>query len=225
MATAEKLLELARSQIGVKESPAGSNKVKYNTAYYGREVKGSGYPWCCTFVWWLFREAGASELFFNGAKTAYAPALLTYHKKMGQAVSRDYKPGDIIFFDFNGNGTPDHVGICEEWDDAYKYITTIDGNTGEGNEANGGAVMRRRRNVSVICGAYRPAYEEEEIVTQEQFDSLMADWLARQAELPGSSWSKMPEAKKLGITDGTRPRSFATREEIATMIVAATKKE
>ena len=212
--TAGKILDLARSQIGVKESPAGSNKVKYNDTYGGGPK-----AWCCVFVWWLFREAGASELFFNGAKTAYAPALLTYHKKMGQAVYGDYEPGDVIFFDFNGNGTADHVGICESWDSMH--ITTIDGNTGEGNESNGGSVLPRKRHKKYICGAYRPAYKEEETLTQLQFDNLMADWLARQSERPESPWGKMPEAKRLGITDGTRPQSFATREEVATMIVSA----
>ena len=215
--TAERVLELARGELGVKESPAGSNNVKYNTAYYGREVKGSGYPWCCTFVWWLFREAGASKLFYDGGKTAYCPGLMAYHRS--QAVSGDYKPGDVIFFDFNGNKTADHVGICESWDGTT--ITTIDGNTGEGNEANGGCVMRRPRHKKYICGAYRPAYEEEETVDQKLFDSLMADWLARQAEQPKSAWSRMDEAKEAGITDGTRPQSFATREEVATMIVNA----
>ena len=216
MARAEAIISLARAELGMKESPAGSNKVKYNDAYGGGPK-----AWCCVFVWWLFRQAGASELFFNGAKTAYAPALLTYHRKMGQAVSGDYQPGDIIFFDFNGNGTADHVGVCVAWDGTY--ITTIDGNTGEGNEANGGAVMRRRRKVSVICGAYRPAYEEEEIVDQKEFDRMMEDWLNRRGGLPASAWSRMDEAKAAGITDGTRPQSFATREEVATMIVAATK--
>ena len=38
MAIAEKILEIAQSQIGTKESPAKSDNVKYNTAYYGREV-------------------------------------------------------------------------------------------------------------------------------------------------------------------------------------------
>ena len=36
MATAEKILEIARSQIGTRESPANSDNVKYNTVYYGR---------------------------------------------------------------------------------------------------------------------------------------------------------------------------------------------
>ena len=216
MATAEKLLAIARSQLGVTENPVGSNSVVYNTEYYARAVKGSGYPWCCTFVWWLFREAGASELFYGGKKTAYCPTLMNYHRKALQFVSGDYEPGDLIFFNFSGKSSAAHVGICEAWDG--KNITTIDGNTGEGNEANGGKVMRRRRDKKYIVGAYRPAYEEDDNMTQELFDTLIADWLRRQAELPGSAWSRMAEAKAAGITDGTRPQSFATREEVATMI-------
>lgn len=214
--TAEKLLRVARAELGVKESPAGSNRVKYNTAYYSREVSGTGYPWCCVFIWWLFRQAGAENLFFGGEKTAYCPALLTYHKK--QAVQRDYRPGDVIFFNFSGKPGAAHVGLCESWDG--EYITTIDGNTGQGDEANGGTVMRRTRHKKYIVGAYRPAYGEGEIITQLQFDNLMADWLARQSERPESPWGKMPEAKAAGITDGTRPQSFATREEVATMIMS-----
>ena len=42
--TAERIVSAARAEIGVKESPANSNRVKYNTAYYGREVSGSAIP-------------------------------------------------------------------------------------------------------------------------------------------------------------------------------------
>ena len=214
--TAEKILSIAKGELGVKENPSGSNKVKYNTDYYGRAVSGSAYPWCCAFVWWVFKQAGASQLFYGGEKTAYCPTLQSYHKK--QKVT-DYKPGDIIFFNFSGGQTPKHVGICEKWDG--KTITTIDGNTGTTNEANGGAVMRRARDKKYIVGGYRPAYEEEDTVTQKQFDEMMENWLNRQAGEPASSWSKMKEAKAAGITDGTRPQSFATREDVATMIVNA----
>ena len=31
---AERILELARRELGVTEQPAGSNRVKYNNAYY-----------------------------------------------------------------------------------------------------------------------------------------------------------------------------------------------
>lgn len=212
----EAVLTTARGELGSREQPAGSNRIKYNTAYYGREVSGSSYPWCCVFLWWVFRQAGAADLFFGGRRTAYCPALLEFHKK--QQVT-DYRPGDIIFFNFNGRSNAAHVGLCEGWDG--KRITTIDGNTGVGNEANGGAVLRRTRDKTYIVGAYRPAYQEESILTQAQFDEMLNDWLARQAAKPASRWSRMDEAKAAGITDGTRPGSFATREEVATMVMAA----
>ena len=45
-----------------------NNNVKYNTEYYGREVSGSEYPWCCCFLWSLFAHANASKLFYDGKK-------------------------------------------------------------------------------------------------------------------------------------------------------------
>ena len=157
--TAEEILSIARAQIGIKEDPPSSNDVKFNTAYYDREVSGPGYAWCAVFVWWCFREAGASQLYYGGKKTAYCPTLEAFHK--AQAVTGGYQPGDVIFFNFNGKKNAQHVGICESWDG--EKITTIDGNTGTGNEANGGAVLRRRRDKSFIVGAYRPVYQEDKI--------------------------------------------------------------
>ena len=56
MATAERVLEIARGELGTKEYPANSNKVKYNTWFYGREISGSAYPWCMVFVQWVFHQ-------------------------------------------------------------------------------------------------------------------------------------------------------------------------
>ena len=210
---AERVLALARREIGVRESPPGSGRVKYNDALgWGDNA------WCCTFLWWLFREAGASELFFGGGKTAYCPALMTFHRE--QAIRGDYRPGDVIFFNFAGAASAAHVGLCESWDG--DYITTVDGNTGTGSEANGGAVLRRRRHKKYIVGAYRPRYGEEDM-TQEQFDAMLENWLARRGEQPASGWARaqLQQAKEAGITDGSRPRGFATREEVAVMLVNA----
>lgn len=213
--TAEKILEIARGELGVKEYPANSNRVKYIDDYGI-----SPNPWCCVFVWWVFWKAGASALFFNGKKTAYCPTLKNYHK--GQAVKGDYRPGDVIFFNFNGGSNAAHVGICESWDGSY--ITTIDGNTAPTNEANGGAVMRRRRAKKYMIGAYRPAYEED-TMTQADFDKMMDDYLERRGDKPASGWAGtlLQEAKQAGITDGSRPQSFATREEVAAMVVNASR--
>ena len=214
--TAEKILEIARLQLGIKENPPNSNRVKFNTAYYGQEVSGSAYPWCCAFVWWVFREAGASGLFYGGKRTASCSTLLGFHK--AQAVQGDYLPGDIIFFNFDGKKNTQHVGICEAWDG--QYITTIDGNTAPTNEANGGAVMRRRRAKKYIVGAYRPTYEED-TMTETDFDKMMDNYLERRGSKPASGWAGqlLAQARSAGITDGSRPQSFATREEVVTMIL------
>ena len=226
MATAEKILEIARSQIGTKESPAKSDNVKYNTAYYGREVSDGKHPWCAVFVWWVFREAGASDLYYGGDKTAYCPTLMSFHKK--QKVT-DYRPGDIVFFNFSGRSSAGHVGICESWDGTY--ITTIDGNTGSASEDNGGAVLRRRRHKKFIVGAYRPEYQEDDDMTQDQFNSFMDNYLKAIAKEPASDWAKpfIQTAIDVGaMTDvgGTieRPKSWMTREELSVVVAALARK-
>lgn len=67
------------------------------------------------------------------------------------------------------------------------------------------------------------AMEGDDEMTQEQFDKMMDDYLARRAKLPASDWAKknLAEAVEMGITDGTSPQSFATREQVALMVRAA----
>ncbi len=219
MARASDLLALARAEIGVKESPAGSNRVKYNTAYYGREISGLEYSWCAVFLWWLFQQAGAPELYYGGKKTAYVPALLALAKKQGETADTP-QPGDLVCFDFNDNRTADHIGICESYDGAY--VTTIDGNTGVGNEANGGAVMRRRRHKRYVVGVIRPKYEEEqEEMNQQQFNEMMAAYLKEQVEKEPSQWSAQARqwAEGNGVIAGDEQgrkqyKKFCTREEL-----------
>ena len=66
---------------------------------------------------------------------------------------------------------------------------------------------------------------EDEDMTQEQFDKMMDDYIARRAKLPASAWAtkELNEAKAKGITDGTSPRGFATREEVVAMVLRAGK--
>lgn len=195
----EKVLELACKELGTREFPPGSNDVKYNTDYYGGRVQGGKYPWCCVFLWWIFQKVDCPELFFGGKRTAYCPALLTYHQRKGQAVTGDYQPGDIVFFNFNRGSSAQHVGLCESWDG--RYITTIDGNTGVGKEANGGAVMRRRREKKYIVGAVRPDYGEENRMTQEEVKKIVQDLeQERQSRKPDPAWGS--EAREWALEQG-----------------------
>lgn len=157
MATANDVLAVARGEIGVTEYPPGSNNVKYNTEYYGIQVYGDdAYPWCMVFVWWVFKHAGASSLFFDGGKTASCPTYYRWASKTGRWYTSGYKPGDVVIFRFSSSGY-DHVGIVETANNDGTY-TVIEGNTSLTSDDNGGAVMRRTRYRSQIVGAYRPEY-------------------------------------------------------------------
>ncbi|MCI2105110.1 MAG: CHAP domain-containing protein [Intestinimonas sp.] len=231
MPTANEILAWARSYLGMKESPANSNNVPFNTRYYGHAVSGSSYPWCCAFQWCLFQDIGAPELFYGGGKTASCTTLYHFYKKHGQTVEPSrVKPGDLVFFNFDGNASVmNHIGICESAGGGS--VTTIDGNTGTSSEANGGEVMRRKRALKYVGGAARPAYyqkEEEEIVTQEQFDSMMDNYLAHRAQMAPGDWSAAERAKveAAGIIQGgagTGYKSFVTREELAVVEARALK--
>lgn len=152
-ATAEDLIEAARAEVGTKEMPANSNKVKYNMAYYGRDVSGAAYPWCMAFIWWLMTYIGAAKKFYGGGKCASCTAVYNYHKARGQVVTKDYRPGDLVFYDWDKSGDCDHVGVLAEI--SGNNCKVIEGNTAVGNDSNGGEVMLRSRTVSQIKGAVR----------------------------------------------------------------------
>lgn len=152
---AEKIVSKAKSYIGTKESPANSNNVVFNTHYYGKKVSGSAYPWCCAFVWDIFRLCKASELFCGGSKTAYCPDVENYYKKKKKFYGSG-KAGDLCLMDF-GKGRASHIGIVEKKNVDGTY-TVIEGNTSLSSNDNGGAVMRRTRGKSVIRGFARPDY-------------------------------------------------------------------
>ena len=72
---------------------------------------------------------------------------------------------------------------------------------------------------------FKLSWKEEETVTQKEFDKLMDNYLNnRKTLVPSEALTKeFEEAKKLGITDGTMPQAFATREQVAAMITRAIK--
>lgn len=179
MTAAERVLDIARSYIGVKESPANSNNVIFNTHYYGREVYdglwGLRFPWCCTFQWDIFRMAGCSALFYGGKKTASCPTLYGFHRQKGQIVPfEEGKPGDIVLMSWYAKRNADHVGLLEA--NNGSTLTTIEGNTSVGNNGNGGMVMRRTRKKSEVLAIIRPAYEtlkEENEMTEKEINDLV----------------------------------------------------
>lgn len=216
------VLALARQELGVCEQPAGSNCVKYNTAYYGREVSGEAYPWCCVFLWWLFWKAGLSALFYGGKKTASCGALARYAKAQGRYVEAGYQPGDLVLFCFDG-GVIQHIGLLERVE-ADGTLVTIEGNTGAASDANGGQVQRRHRRPVLAAGAFRPDYQEE-WMTKELFERQMDVWLRERVEEPPGAFSAEARAWAeetgliLGDAEGRgQYRAFCTREQLVTVL-------
>ena len=69
---------------------------------------------------------------------------------------------------------------------------------------------------------------ERDLTEQEVRSIVREELAAAQAardKLPVSDWAKagLEKAKAAGITDGTRPRGWATREEVALMVAAGKK--
>lgn len=159
MSIVDSILELARNEVGVKESPKGSNKVKYNTVYYGKAVSGADYPWCCAFIWWLFNQCGASDIYYGGEKTASCTTLMNHYKKLGQ-FSKTPQIGALVFYHWGKGGIARHIGVVTEITDTG--IKAIEGNTAVGNDSNGGEVMERERAFSQILGYAYPYPKETE---------------------------------------------------------------
>ena len=65
------------------------------------------------------------------------------------------------------------------------------------------------------------APEEVEEMTQAEFNKMMDNYLAERAKQPVSDWAKKDweKAVKDGLTDGTMPQAFATREQVISMIM------
>ena len=226
MAAAERVLGIARRELGNKESPANSNRVKYNTWYYGREVSGSAYPWCMAFVQWVFAQAGVKL----PVKTASCGVLMNAAKKAGRWVTRDYRPGDVAIYDFPGGVATDHTGIIEKVTPGG--VVAIEGNTSQtGSQSNGGMVCRKTRPGKWIVGAVRPEFEKGDgmdisKLTDAEVLALgkrLQEVLGRQPVSPALA-AELQEAKTRGITDGTGPCAFATRAQAAVMTLRAFKK-
>lgn len=219
--TANEILKIARQQVGVKESPAGSNNVLYNTAYYGRAVSGSAYPWCCTFIWWVFNVSRAPELFYGGGKTASSTTLMNYYKSKGQFITSGYRPGDIVFYTFDGGKDADHVGIVNSV--SGNVITAIEGNTSLTSNDNGGSVMIRQRSGELILGCAKINYEEDEDMSGEEILKKINEYTAT---LSVPEWAKeeLQEAVDMGITDGSNLMGLIPRYQAVLLAKRAAKR-
>lgn len=206
--SAEAVIAVAREELGYTENPPGSNRVKYWETF-GSEWQGQ--PWCVAFLAWCFRQAGENAAFFGGGLTASCGTLLRWYEAMRQnvppAMAHEVQPGDIVILNFHGTKDTEHCGIVES--KGSGYIVTIEGNTGTGNQANGGMVCRKTRYPAQIVGICRPKYKEEP-VKKDDLTGHWAEAACRKAEAKGVM---------RGYPDGSwAPDKTLTRAELATVL-------
>ena len=112
------LVELAKRQVGnVGGQPYWS--------WYGFN---SRVEWCACFVSWCYGQTGLSEPLFAACQSQGIP----WFQSHGQWGARGYDnlaPGDAIFFDWDRDGSADHVGIVIGTDGSRVY--TVEGNSGD----------------------------------------------------------------------------------------------
>ena len=111
------LVELAKGQVGnVGGAPYWS--------WYGFD---SRVAWCACFVSWCYGQAGLSEPRFAACQSQGVP-WFTSHGQWGARGYENIAPGDAIFFDWDLDGSADHVGLVIGTDGNRVY--TVEGNSG-----------------------------------------------------------------------------------------------
>lgn len=165
---ASKVIEQAKKWLGKNEND-GSFKVIIDT-YNSHKPLARGYKmpynvaWCATFVSAVSVKLGYTDII---PTECGCERMIELFKKIGSWVeneNRTPKPGDIIFYDWDDNGSgdnkgwSDHVGIVEKVSGGK--ITVI-----EGNYSN--AVKRRTIavNAKYIRGYGVPKYDTEKANT------------------------------------------------------------
>lgn len=153
MANAQDLLDFAAGEVGYDRYSDPEKGTKYGR-WYESEVDrcadnydfgGNGVAFCAMFASYCLAKVGVECAGFPGA---YCPSI---HHKQHLKVS-ELRAGDVVLFDWEDDGTDDHVGFVVSNDASARVVRTIEGNT------NGGKVARRTRAWSTVCGGIRPKY-------------------------------------------------------------------
>lgn len=132
------VVKVARQEVGYIES-------KGNRTKYGEWFGLNGVAWCGIFVSWCYAMGGIPlpnigfKRGFAGCQTA-----VEYFKTHNMIVKNPVI-GDIVFYDWQGDGRYDHAGIYLKDSDNGNF-SAIEGNTSSTNQSNGGCVMVRTRS-------------------------------------------------------------------------------
>jgi lysozyme family protein len=157
---AKVVLEVAADEVGVRESPLGSNRGRRVEEYQSSvDPALAGQAWCMCFVYWCFKQAAARGGFENrvpktgGVHFAWRKSGdLPNGVKVVKAADAQRNPNLIepgMVFYIRTSDTSGHCGIVVE--SVNGRLETIEGNTNNGGSREGIGVFRRtRRTIASI---------------------------------------------------------------------------
>lgn len=172
MSGIDSIIETAKSYLGTKEGSNNHreiidlyNKARYSDAYQMTMQD----PWCCAFVVAVFEQCGMRDII-----PCYAACdqMINVFTKWGRYFSRSVRcvrPGDIIFYDWNGDLSSDHVGIVIQ--NRFGDLSVI-----EGNKSDSVAYRNISITSSQILGFGVPNYDASDCTSGEsRIDSTSED--------------------------------------------------
>lgn len=149
------IVETAYEELGYAET--GDNDTKFGK-WYGMNNQ----PWCAMFVSWVFHKVGEGKKVNASSKKGFAScdAGLKWFAKKGKLVPvGQAQEGDIVFFQFDTDAQPDHVGIVKKNNIKRQRLVCIEGNTSpdnKGSQSNGGEVAEKKRAYATVMAVARP---------------------------------------------------------------------
>ncbi|GAB1326963.1 CHAP domain-containing protein [Streptomyces sennicomposti] len=196
--TASEMLKRAAADVGYKEGRDNDTK---HGRWYGLNYN----PWCDMAVSMWADLSGNADIV---GKFAYCPSHVNFFKAKGQWLGKNVavKPGDIVFYSWDGGPLADHVGVVEKASAAGEDIHTIEGNTSSGNagsQGNGDGCYRRTRPRTYVLGFGRPAYKAETVVTKPCV-SLAHILEARTKDIPAPTGHTTHKADVLLVENALR---------------------
>lgn len=158
------IVKIAQSQLGYTERSDGWTK--YGQWYADNIAKHNSFacaPWCAMMLSWCANEAGIldGKVFPNTSpQGSSCPSMLKWFEEQGCRYPASELPliGDPVFFDWDNDGSPDHVGIIyavEGVTPSECIIKSI-----EGNVNNTVTIRSIYYTDSRVLATVRPKYAE-----------------------------------------------------------------
>lgn len=203
MATRADVLAVAAGQIGYCRWDDPAPGSKYGR-WYADLTGDSDYiagEYCAMGASWTLAQAGVVCSGFPGA---YCPSILVLAQAAGVCRGRlgDAAPGDLLMFDWNGDGVVDHVGFCEV--NAGSYLQTIEFNTSSGGRS--GCVARRTRSWDTVAAVIVPSYDGagQQLKVDGWWGSATSAALQRAVgtTADGEIWHQWPSTRQAACTTG-----------------------